>query len=441
MPRLSYLLPLLFILLLFSACSDDNNPTNQQGDPVDLGLLINEFLAKNDSLNVDEYGQYEDWIELYNGGNDTINIAGYTITDDLSKPDKWRIKNTAPHLTKIRPGGYLLLWADEDTLQGVLHVNLKLSENGEAIGLFTPGGSLVDFVQFGHQYPNVSMGRYPNGGSTWAYQASATPLASNGIPVANLDPVILGIERRPVVPREGQAVVIELEAFDDKGIYSAILHYQIDGGEFVDMAMTPVSTYWRAILPGQPRGTEVSYYGRVRDAEGVTVTDPHFAPGSRYSYIVPDTDYAPPIHINEFLASNRSTNRDEAGDYDDWIELYNSGLEVIDVAGMYLSDSPSDPFKYQFPLGSPALTTIPSGGFLLVWADDEPEEGDLHATFRLSASGETILLHASDLYQNILIDSYTFPSQQDDVSMGRIPDGSSNWGFMTTPTPGLSNTP
>ena len=94
--------------------------------------------------------------------------------------------------------------------------------------------------------------------------------------------------------------------------------------------------------------------------------------------------------INEFMASNSSCLQDPQGQYDDWIEIYNYGLEAIDIAGMYLTDNLSVPTKWQVPVNNPAATTIAAGGFLLIWADNDTTDAGLHTNFKLDADGEQI---------------------------------------------------
>jgi len=141
--------------------------------------------------------------------------------------------------------------------------------------------------------------------------------------------------------------------------------------------------------------------------------------------------------INEFMADNDRTieDPDESGDFPDWIELYNYGDDPIDIGGMYIAD---DSTRWQIPGGQPEKTTILPGGFLLLWADGDEEQGPLHLPFGLGKSGDMISLF--DRYQN-RIDVYSFGAQAEDVSMGRLPDGSDNWvsfGIGST-TPGRSN--
>ncbi len=103
-----------------------------------------------------------------------------------------------------------------------------------------------------------------------------------------------------------------------------------------------------------------------------------------------------PLVINEFMASNNSYTRDPQDQYDDWIEIYNYGTDAIDIAGIYLTDNLSVPTKWRIPSGNPATTTIPAGGYLLIWADNDTGDVGLHANFKLNAGGEQIALFDSD---------------------------------------------
>lgn len=129
--------------------------------------------------------------------------------------------------------------------------------------------------------------------------------------------------------------------------------------------------------------------------------------------------------INEFMASNDSTQADPDGEYDDWIELYNNGSSSIDLSGFYLSDDSTELLKWAFPEG----TTIDANGYLIIWADDEDGQTGLHANFKLSASGEDIFLLDS---ASTILDHIQFGVQATDVSFGRIPNGTGNFQRMIT---------
>jgi hypothetical protein len=138
--------------------------------------------------------------------------------------------------------------------------------------------------------------------------------------------------------------------------------------------------------------------------------------------------------INEILANNASVNQDEAGEFDDWIELRNTGDADLSVGGMTLSDDLEDPAKWTLP-----DVTIPAGGHLLVWCDGDAEQGPLHATFSLAATGEAIGIFTAPADGSQLVDSMVFGPQAVDVSLGRQPDGADTWVFFSPPTPGLTN--
>ena len=143
------------------------------------------------------------------------------------------------------------------------------------------------------------------------------------------------------------------------------------------------------------------------------------------------------VVINEVLASNGHTVADPQGEYEDWIELYNGGSAPVNLGGMYLTDDPSEPTKWQFPKDNSVLTTIPAHGYLVVWADGEVGDAGLHAAFKLSAGGDSVALFDQD--GRTLIDSVTFGPQRADVSYGRFPDGSDTWLLLTLPMPGAPN--
>ena len=94
-------------------------------------LRINEIVASNVSILADPQGDFDDWIELYNQSEETIDLSGLYLSDSAKNPRKWSF----PDGTKMAPRDYLIIWADEDEDEG-LHANFKLSKKGETIGLY-----------------------------------------------------------------------------------------------------------------------------------------------------------------------------------------------------------------------------------------------------------------------------------------------------------------
>ncbi|MCT4579919.1 MAG: CotH kinase family protein [Flavobacteriales bacterium] len=123
------------------------------------GVVINELMASNSNSAFDEQGEFEDWIELYNTNNHSVDLGGFYLSDDTSNLSNWQI----PAGTAIAANGYLIIWCDNDLTDGTLHTNFKLSAGGEAAVLSTPSLSVVDQVTFSTQTEDMGYARVPNG--------------------------------------------------------------------------------------------------------------------------------------------------------------------------------------------------------------------------------------------------------------------------------------
>jgi hypothetical protein len=150
-------------------------------------LVINEFMAANNGLLVDPQGQADDWLEIHNTADQTIDAAGLYLTDDPAVPTKWEIPTNLPALTRIPPQGYMLIWLDGDTADPGLHAGFKLDAEGDEIALFdADGATLLDRVAFGNQVSGVSYGRAPNATGAWSFLTAPTPGAANAAAYAGV---------------------------------------------------------------------------------------------------------------------------------------------------------------------------------------------------------------------------------------------------------------
>lgn len=122
-------------------------------------VVINEFLAINQTGVIDEQGANEDWIELYNTTDSTQKLFGLFASDDKSLLTKWGF----PDNTNLAPHGYLTIWADNDTSSQSLHANFKISGSGETLYISNSEGLIIDSVKFGQQTADISFGRCGNG--------------------------------------------------------------------------------------------------------------------------------------------------------------------------------------------------------------------------------------------------------------------------------------
>jgi hypothetical protein len=203
-------------------------------------IVINEFVAQNTTGPVDENGQFEDWLELYNTSTGTVNVGGMWLTDDLSVT-KFQI----PAGTTIPAHGVLHVWCDEDGTQGPLHANFKLSTGGEAVGLFaTDGQTLVDSIVFGLQTANVSTGRLYDGLPDWVTFPAPTPFLRNEIPVCGLrsySPTVRGLHRMTLAlsaqPQIGTSPNLTISGGPPAGLAGLALSL---GGDAVDLGFVPI---------------------------------------------------------------------------------------------------------------------------------------------------------------------------------------------------------
>ena len=147
------------------------------------GLFINEFMARNNSTISDEYGDFDDWIEIYNDNDHSVNLKRLFLTDDPATSDKFKLPEV-----EIEAHGHLIIWADDEIEQGELHTNFKLSGNGEYIGLYDIDGIIaVDEISFGEQTVNISFGRENDGYADWMSFSNPTPGFQNYEPTCAED--------------------------------------------------------------------------------------------------------------------------------------------------------------------------------------------------------------------------------------------------------------
>lgn len=166
----------------------------------------------------------------------------------------------------------------------------------------------------------------------------------------------------------------------------------------------------------------IQYY-IYADNNNAGMFSPQRAEHEFYSlYAIVPTINAGELVINEFMADNASTVTDPNGEHEDWIELYNNSGNYLSLANLYLSDSYSNPLKWGFAQD----VSIAPHSFLIVWADGDTLQSGIHASFKLSASGEKLILSYA---AGTVLDSLTFGAQITDQSYQRCPNGTGTFGI------------
>ncbi|MFC2137160.1 lamin tail domain-containing protein [Bacteroidota bacterium] len=200
-------------------------------------LVINEFMASNSSIIQDDYGEYDDWIEIYNTGDAAISLDGYFITDNFNDPVKYKL----PEEITIEAGSYLLIFTDNNNSQGDLHTNFKLSKEGEEIAIVKVIGldtSFIDSLTYGEQISDVSYGRFPDGNTNFELFFTPTP------ETINISSNLLGIADLPVFSIPGGFYSGQQTIEISSDIENAKIRYTIDGSEPTDSSSLYTSAIW-----------------------------------------------------------------------------------------------------------------------------------------------------------------------------------------------------
>ena len=408
---------LYFILLIgIMACSND-----------EPDILIDDTLPSTVAFNEIHSMGNPDWIELYNYGEETVDLEGFKVFD------KEESSYSLPAGHSLKPGDFVILYCDD---QGIdLNLPFKLTSEGESITLQRPDGKMLDHVVFPAMDNGQTFARFPDGSGTWQVTGFATQGQTNGsAPISSFK----DYSYSPKIPLVGEDIEFILEISDGSNVAKVELLYAIDDGSFttVEMTSSDNTIYTGKVLALTTDG-KLNYYFKLTDSGSGEVYLPHDALDDPFDITITSGD-VPNLVINEFMASNQTALLDpdgEGDEYDDWIEIYNAGSVPVDMGKFYFSDS-EDPFDDRIPGDTPEKTTIQPGGYLLFWADSDTEQGPTHLKFKMNADGEIISLYYKD---GRLIDSHTFGTQSADVSEGRSPDGGESWIKFNSPTPGAGN--
>jgi gliding motility-associated-like protein len=142
-------------------------------------IKINEYSCSNISTIMDVYGQYEDWVEIYNAGVSNVNLTGYYMSDDPTNLTKWQVPTTGAN---VNAGSYQMVFCSGlGIVNGAqIHPSFKLTQTrGEWFILSDATGTMVDSVHLNLTQRGHARGRTTNGANTWSIFSTPTPNASN----------------------------------------------------------------------------------------------------------------------------------------------------------------------------------------------------------------------------------------------------------------------
>lgn len=229
-----------------------------------------------------------------------------------------------------------------------------------------------------------------------------------------VQPTITNISMNPAMPSANTTVSCNVDIQDANYAYFAYRFYQADAFTKIELFDDGLHNdgaagdgVWGADFLVQ--GHDCQYYIYAENANAGKFS-PERAEHEFYTLTL-QAD----VVINELQSSNIITAQDDYFEYNDWVELYNTSSNAVDLSGYFLSDDPLNLYKWEFPFG----TTIDPGEYLIVWCDNDGQAG-LHANFKLTSNGET--LYFSDDVGS-LISAVTYPEVHDNHTYGRYPNG------------------
>ncbi len=240
-------------------------------------------------------------------------------------------------------------------------------------------------------------------------------------------------------PNGGETVLVEVQIEDvhEVGVKTVNLYYSdgIQGSfEKIEMSNTGFDDIYEAVIPGFAASSFVRYYFEAIGDDGLN-TASYYPKGAEFDVfiyqVLPGEEVESEIVINELMASNTEWIADEAGEFEDWIEIYNNSETGIDLSGYHLSDNALNVLKWSFPDG----TILGPQEYKIIWADNDFDQGQFHANFKLSSGGEELVL--SDDQGNI-IDFVEFDELEPNLSYARVPNGTGEF-VIKDPTFGFNN--
>ena len=456
------------------------------------GLVISEVMASNQTAMPDEKGGFSDWVEIWNSSSHEIDLYNVGLSDDALT-----IKFLFPKMT-IQPDERIIVICDKTnqaTAGKPLHAKFGISSTGETLVLFDPNTLVIQSVKTPIMSSDESYALLPSG--AWVQTSEYSPgyantteghlayrqdtLVSDGaLIISEICPDPLSGYRDAdgelcdwieLYNTTDQAISLDNYALSDKesnplkwrfpeGAMVAPHGYYIvycsgkdvvSGPTDVPHANFRLSAEHDVVVLSDNRGRlvdRVTIDNIPEDASYARNEDGSFSVHLRPTPQLPNTEAGANrmdvylralnesgVYITEVMASNDSVETASGVDYVDWVELYNSSSEWVDLSGYGLSDNIGRARKWQFPDG----TMIAPGEYKIIWCDGDTAAStvtELHTSFSLTKGGSEILVFADPTGK--ILDKVVLPAVPTNVSYGRA-IGLEGFFYYDVATPGAQN--
>jgi len=412
-------------------------------------VVINEILPRNNDIRIDQAGGKKvDFVELYNPPTGVDSLGGWSLrleaTDDLGTPVQSDFTLPA---SEVLPGDHVMVYFGINR-RSDFHTGFKLPGNGGKLTLLDANNEIVDAVDYPALEANISYSRYADGLSSFVYDNIPSPGRTNrdNGPVAP----VLDLESFDLTSlRDGRSIPLRAIANDDVGIVNVSLLYRTvgevnpethrlilyDDGMHDDGRI--VDGYFANLLPALESGEAIQYYFEATDLSGRVVTipdDPRFVesgePVEMFSLGIAESD---PLRITEVVTDNENGLRDEGRGTPDYIEILNTSDQPLSLDGLSVARSLQAGTEdvFTFPPG----TLLDPGEFVIVFADGNLTQGDLHAPFRIGSTSDRIVLFRTGADgARRYIDGIDTGSMGRDEALFRAPGADDLW-LIGSPSP------
>ena len=429
-------------------------------------LRINEVLAANHGSFV-WAGGTPDCLELYNAGDAEVNLYGMTLTDDLGNPDRFKF----PYGTVLPAGSYLVVLADSAAGSPGLHLGFKLGISGGQLWLLDAperGGALLDSLQYGPQVADFSVGRLAGG--AWGLCQPTLGAGNRGAVTGDVHALkinewmasgavlfpddFIELYNPTALPVDLSGLYLTENSLGDPAHHRvASLSYIAPWGYAVFLAdgqpgqgpdhlnfRLPVEQATLGLFDAGLGVVDLVYYppqtpdvsqGRSPNGGSNIVFFAQPTPGAPNS-LVGGTNTG--VVINEVLANNNRLIESD-GTAPDWVELFNTGVDAVGLGDYSLTDATASPRRWVIPAG----TVLAGRSYLKVRCEGTEAASTntgpvLNTGFGLKASGGALYLFDKQAAGGSLLSVVNYGLQVADLSIGRVPDGSTNW-YLCLPTP------
>ena len=455
------------------------------------GLVISEIMPSNRTAVTDEHGNYSDWVEIWNSSDQAMSMSGVGLSDRSDS-----IRFLFPDITLPADGRMIVFCSNTNQADPgePFHAKFKLSSVGETVYLYDPNAYLIDSRKypimasdesyaltddgfrnvswFSPGYPNTPEGHQAyresimvTGGALILNEVMADAVTglrdeddelSDWVELYNTTPNTVSLDNYALSDNEGKPLKWRFpkgSTIPGYGYYVVFCSGKdkVEAASGVPHTNFRISAEQETIILTDSRGHVVDRimidnlpedcsYGRNESGTmQVFQTATPGLPNNIQGFYQMDVNLRAMnrsgVYISEVLASNDSVVTYPNAKNTDWIELYNSGSQSVDLSGYGLSDRLTRGRKWQFPYG----TLIGPGEYKVVLCDGtqgSANDGFLHAGFKINRTGQETLVLTNP--EGRVLDKMILPEQRTDISYGRTL-GMSGFFYYETPTPFQQN--